>query len=175
MTHRILITSALPYVNGIKHLGNFAGSILPADVYARSQRLRGRNVLFVCGTDEHGTPAELASLEAGLPVADYTPRLVVGIAHLRSLPNPEPLPFARPSTKPNPVVQCQSSGPGTQPQDPSNSTARQTPVCGRLEADWTRARLGLGAANRWTPCVSLQARYSPSLVVLVCRGPRHAR
>ena len=74
MTHRILITSALPYVNGIKHLGNFAGSILPADVYARFQRLRGRDVLFVCGTDEHGTPAELASLEAGLPVADYCAR-----------------------------------------------------------------------------------------------------
>src|SRR5215471_12780958 len=63
MTHRILVTSALPYVNGIKHLGNLAGSILPADVYARFQRLRGRDVLFICGTDEHGTPAELAALE----------------------------------------------------------------------------------------------------------------
>ena len=74
MTDRILVTSALPYVNGVKHIGNLAGSILPADVYARFQRLRGRDVLFVCGTDEHGTPAELAALEAGLPVAEYCAR-----------------------------------------------------------------------------------------------------
>jgi methionyl-tRNA synthetase len=74
MTDRILVTSALPYVNGIKHIGNLAGSILPADVYARFLRLRGRDVLFVCGTDEHGTPAELAALEAGLPVAEYCAR-----------------------------------------------------------------------------------------------------
>ena len=74
MTDRILITSALPYVNGVKHLGNLAGSILPADVYARFQRLCGRDVLFVCGTDEHGTPAELAALEAGLPVAKHCAR-----------------------------------------------------------------------------------------------------
>jgi methionyl-tRNA synthetase len=74
MTDRILVTSALPYVNGIKHIGNLAGSILPADVYARFQRLQGRDVLFVCGTDEHGTPAELAALEAGLPVAAYCAR-----------------------------------------------------------------------------------------------------
>lgn len=71
MTDKILITSALPYINGVKHLGNLAGSLLPADVYARFQRLRGREVLFVCGTDEHGTPAELAAAEAGLPVAEY--------------------------------------------------------------------------------------------------------
>jgi methionyl-tRNA synthetase len=74
MTDRILVTSALPYVNGIKHIGNLAGSILPADVYARFQRLRGHDVLFVCGTDEHGTPAELAALDAGLPVAEYCAR-----------------------------------------------------------------------------------------------------
>ena len=74
MTDRILVTSALPYVNGVKHIGNLAGSILPADVYARFQRLRGRDVLFVCGTDEHGTPVELAALEARLPVAEYLAR-----------------------------------------------------------------------------------------------------
>lgn len=71
MTKRILITSALPYINGIKHLGNLAGSMLPADVYARYSRSRGRETLFICATDEHGTPAELAALEEGLPVADY--------------------------------------------------------------------------------------------------------
>jgi methionyl-tRNA synthetase len=68
---RILITSALPYINGIKHLGNLAGSMLPADVYARFQRARGRETLYVCATDEHGTPAELAAAEAGQEVAAY--------------------------------------------------------------------------------------------------------
>ncbi len=68
---RILITSALPYAAGAKHLGNLAGSMLPADVYARYQRLRGRETLYICATDEHGTPAELAAAEAGLPVADF--------------------------------------------------------------------------------------------------------
>lgn len=68
---RVLITSALPYINGVKHLGNLAGSMLPADVYARFQRARGRETLFICATDEHGTPAELAALEEGLPIADY--------------------------------------------------------------------------------------------------------
>ncbi len=68
---RILITSALPYINGIKHLGNLVGSMLPADVYARFQRQRGREVLFICATDEHGTPAELAARAAGQNVRDY--------------------------------------------------------------------------------------------------------
>ena len=68
---RILITSALPYINGIKHLGNLAGSMLPADVYARFQRARGADVLYICATDEHGTPAELAAAQTGQPVAQY--------------------------------------------------------------------------------------------------------
>jgi methionyl-tRNA synthetase len=68
---RILITSALPYINGIKHLGNLAGSMLPADVYARFQRARGAEVLYICATDEHGTPAELAAAAAGQEVAAY--------------------------------------------------------------------------------------------------------
>ena len=67
----ILITSALPYINGVKHLGNLVGSMLPADVFARFQRARGRNTLFICATDEHGTPAELAALEVGQDVATY--------------------------------------------------------------------------------------------------------
>ena len=68
---RILITSALPYINGIKHLGNLAGSMLPADVFARYQRLAGNDVLYICATDEHGTPAELAAQAAGVTVQDY--------------------------------------------------------------------------------------------------------
>ena len=68
---RILITSAIPYINGIKHLGNLVGSQLPADLYARFMRARGHEVLFLCATDEHGTPAELAADKAGKPVAEY--------------------------------------------------------------------------------------------------------
>ncbi|RMA43029.1 methionine--tRNA ligase [Rhodophyticola porphyridii] len=68
---RTLITSAIPYINGIKHLGNLIGSQLPADLYARYLRARGQEVLFLCATDEHGTPAELAAAKAGKPVAEY--------------------------------------------------------------------------------------------------------
>ena len=68
---RILITSALPYINGIKHLGTLAGSMLPADVYARFERARGAEVLYICATDEHGTPAELAAAAAGQDVRTY--------------------------------------------------------------------------------------------------------
>ncbi|MDJ0824623.1 MAG: methionine--tRNA ligase [Rhodobacter sp.] len=68
---RILITSAIPYINGIKHLGNLVGSMLPADLYARYMRARGHEVMFICATDEHGTPAELAAAKAGKPVAEY--------------------------------------------------------------------------------------------------------
>lgn len=68
---RILITSALPYINGIKHLGNLVGSMLPADVYARFERARGADVLYICATDEHGTPAELAANAAGQTTAQY--------------------------------------------------------------------------------------------------------
>ncbi|PZR74608.1 MAG: methionine--tRNA ligase [Chthoniobacterales bacterium] len=72
---RYLITSALPYINGVKHLGNLVGSMLPADAYARFQRARGREVLFICATDEHGTPAELAAHEAGMPIDEYCARM----------------------------------------------------------------------------------------------------
>ncbi|WP_299836992.1 methionine--tRNA ligase [uncultured Jannaschia sp.] len=68
---RTLITSALPYINGIKHLGNMVGSQLPADLHARYLRARGHEVMFICATDEHGTPAEIAAARAGQPVAEY--------------------------------------------------------------------------------------------------------
>jgi len=72
---RILITSAIPYINGIKHLGNLVGSQLPADLYARYMRQRGHEVLFLCATDEHGTPAELAAAKAGEPVAEFCAKM----------------------------------------------------------------------------------------------------
>lgn len=68
---RHLITSAIPYINGIKHLGNLVGSQLPADLFARFQRARGNEVMFLCATDEHGTPAELAAAKAGKPVEEF--------------------------------------------------------------------------------------------------------
>jgi methionyl-tRNA synthetase len=71
---RYLITSALPYINGVKHLGNLVGSMLPADVHARFRRAQGHEVLAICATDEHGTPAELAAAAAGEDVADYCVR-----------------------------------------------------------------------------------------------------
>lgn len=66
-----LITSALPYINGVKHIGNLVGSILPADIYARYSRQQGEEVLFICGTDEHGAPAELGASASGIAIEDY--------------------------------------------------------------------------------------------------------
>ena len=71
---KFLITSAIPYVNGVKHLGNLVGSLLPADVHARFRRQLGDEVLFICGTDEHGTPTELAAAAAGLPIGEFYDR-----------------------------------------------------------------------------------------------------
>ena len=59
----ILITSALPYVNNVPHLGNIIGCVLSADVFARFMRLMGYNTLYVCGTDEYGTATETKALQ----------------------------------------------------------------------------------------------------------------
>ncbi len=72
---KYLISSALPYINGVKHLGNLIGSLLPADVYARHLRQEGEEVLYICGTDEHGTPAEIAAQGAGESPQAYCDRL----------------------------------------------------------------------------------------------------
>lgn len=63
---RYLITSALPYASGITHLGNVVGSTLPADIYARYCRLRGRDTLCICGSDEHGVAITIAAEKEGL-------------------------------------------------------------------------------------------------------------
>ncbi|MBN2458940.1 methionine--tRNA ligase [Candidatus Woesearchaeota archaeon] len=63
---KILITSALPYVNNVPHLGNIIGCVLSADVFARYSRSRGWNTRYVCGADEHGTTTEAKALEEGL-------------------------------------------------------------------------------------------------------------
>ncbi|CAL1608781.1 unnamed protein product [Knipowitschia caucasica] len=62
----ILLTSALPYVNNVPHLGNIIGCVLSADVFSRYGRLRGWNLLYVCGTDEYGTATENKAREEGL-------------------------------------------------------------------------------------------------------------
>ena len=66
MSKKILITSALPYVNNVPHLGNIIGCVLSADVFARFCRSFGYDTLYVCGTDEHGTTTEAKAKEEGL-------------------------------------------------------------------------------------------------------------
>ncbi|KAL1848586.1 hypothetical protein Plec18167_002210 [Paecilomyces lecythidis] len=66
----ILITSALPYVNNVPHLGNVVGSVLPADTFARFCKARGFQTLFVCGSDEYGTATETKALEEGVEPAE---------------------------------------------------------------------------------------------------------
>lgn len=68
---KILVTSALPYINGVPHLGHMVGCLLPSDVYARYMRMMGNEVLYVVGTDEHGTTSEVGALKAGMDVQAY--------------------------------------------------------------------------------------------------------
>ena len=56
LAEKILVTAALPYANGPLHVGHLAGAYMPADVYVRYQRLKGSDVIFICGSDEHGVP-----------------------------------------------------------------------------------------------------------------------
>ena len=61
MKKRTLITSALPYANGYIHLGHLAGAYLPADIFARYLRHKGEDVLYICGSDEHGVAITIAA------------------------------------------------------------------------------------------------------------------
>lgn len=67
---RTLITAALPYANGPVHIGHLAGVYLPSDVYARYKRLKGEEVLFVCGSDEHGVPVTIRAKKEGISVQE---------------------------------------------------------------------------------------------------------
>ncbi len=71
---RTLVTSGWPYLHSLPHLGNLVGSILSADVFARYSRLNGDNVLMVSGSDEHGTPVEIASVRLGVSPKVITDR-----------------------------------------------------------------------------------------------------
>jgi len=72
----LLVTSALPYANGPLHLGHLAGAYLPADLYVRYQRLTGRDVVYVCGSDEHGAAIYIRALKE-----DTTPEAIVDQYH----------------------------------------------------------------------------------------------
>ncbi len=63
---RTLVTSALPYANGPIHLGHLAGVYVPSDIYTRYQRLRGKDIIHVCGSDEHGVPITLKARNEGV-------------------------------------------------------------------------------------------------------------
>ena len=67
---RYLITSALPYANGPLHLGHIAGAYLPADIYVRYLKLKGKDVAFICGSDEHGVPITLRAKKEGITPQD---------------------------------------------------------------------------------------------------------
>ena len=83
MAQKYLITSALPYVNGELHLGHLVGCWLPSDVYARFCRACGRDVLFICGADEHGTPAIIGAAKENMPVKEYNDKYYE--KHLRAV------------------------------------------------------------------------------------------
>ena len=63
---KILVTSALPYVNGPIHLGHLSGAYLPADIYVRYKRLTGADILYICGSDEHGVPITISADKEGV-------------------------------------------------------------------------------------------------------------
>ena len=67
---RYTVTAALPYANGPVHIGHLAGVYIPADIYARYLRARGRDVLFVCGSDEHGVPVTIRAQKEGMSVQE---------------------------------------------------------------------------------------------------------
>ena len=67
MSEKILVCVAWPYASGDRHLGHVAGAYLPPDVFARYQRLRGRDTLMVSGSDTHGTPITVRAEQEGLP------------------------------------------------------------------------------------------------------------
>lgn len=73
---RYLITAALPYANGLKHIGHLAGAYLPADIYVRYLKAQKREVLFVCGSDEHGTAIPIQAKKEGT-----TPRAIIDKYH----------------------------------------------------------------------------------------------
>ncbi len=103
MTKKILVTSALPYVNNLPHLGTMV-CVLSADVYTRFLRLKGENVISVCGTDEHGTTTETKALEEGLTPRQITDKYYKLQKEIYDWFNCDFDCFGRTSSKPNKEV-----------------------------------------------------------------------
>lgn len=86
MTESVVVNVAWPYANGPRHIGHVAGFGVPSDVFARFQRMRGRNVLMVSGTDEHGTPLLVQADKEGVTVREladrYNRQIVTDLAGL---------------------------------------------------------------------------------------------
>ncbi len=74
MAEKILVTAALPYANGPLHLGHLAGAYMPADVYVRYQRHKGSDVIFICGSDEHGVPITIRADREGVSPQEIVDR-----------------------------------------------------------------------------------------------------
>ena len=74
---RYTITAALPYTNGPIHIGHLSGVYLPSDIYARYLRLNKKDVLFLCGSDEHGVPFKISAKKEGV----HPQKIVVHIHH----------------------------------------------------------------------------------------------
>ncbi len=72
--NRTLVTAALPYANGGVHIGHLAGVYVPADIYVRYLRLRGREALFICGSDEHGVPVTIRAKKEGITTQEVVDR-----------------------------------------------------------------------------------------------------
>src|SRR3954463_4894479 len=70
---RAVVTAGMPYANAPLHIGHLAGAHVPADIHARwlGMLIGRQNVLYVCGTDEHGSTSELAALQAGVPIREF--------------------------------------------------------------------------------------------------------
>jgi len=77
--NKYLVTSALPYANGPIHLGHLAGAYLPADIFVRYCRMKQRDVIYICGSDEHGVPIMLRARSEGT-----TPQKIVDFYHERN-------------------------------------------------------------------------------------------
>lgn len=73
-SNKVFITCALPYANGPCHLGHLRSTYIPADIYARYHRMKGNDVLFVCATDEHGTPIAVQAEKEGIPPLEVAGR-----------------------------------------------------------------------------------------------------
>ena len=73
--NRRLITSALPYINNVPHLGHIVGSHLPGDIFARYSRARGYETLYIGGTDENGSTSEIAAFKLNVPIEKFADKL----------------------------------------------------------------------------------------------------